>query len=1500
MSNPNNKPAFNNDGNVKKNNNKGRGGNNNNNNNPRNPPPAGRGQQPNKGFNNNATNGPSGKRPNAPYKTDGNQPHQNGNTPTFDESNMNGVANGEVKSPQPQSPMHQPQAQGSNRSQPTLSPHSQDFVPSRTLSAPPDLKEQMKGGMVYTPFKTNYLQGEQAHNYQYPEGAPIQFGQHPMHPTQPLPIHPHMAQPGPVHQYTPPKGAPLPIHPADMAAAKKQPHLQPPINAGPPPGQGPGPMQGPMGMVPPHYPPHMRPPQMNPVPPNNLNPMAAPFMPPANVYPPVVGYPPQPYYPMQPQVGMPPMQVPGTPPNNFAPARPKLPTPPKKVIRIWDPNTGEDLNLADANKDNANNAANNTTANPKTTTGAGNILPELGGAMQTPKEDKPKPSESTKSPLMEVPKETGLKPPIRHAITHKPEEKKSEPVKTEDKKDETPAPSAEIKKDEPKKEVPKPVEPKVEEPKKEVPKEEVKPKVEEPKKEEVKVEEPKKDVTPKEEPKPVETKLVEPVKIVEEPKKSEDKTDNDDKKDDEDNWEKKDEEQLTKEIKEKKLDATMTLPGASSNKKIYGRDFLLQFQSQFTDKPATLRPDVLNVILGGSEGGSGDKTPRGQDRNWRGGQGRGGNLARSRDSLSSSGTMGQTPKGDRKGRGGRGGGSTTPRGKKRPDLNASQEPKVKDKSLWSRPEKATDEHTELTRKVQSLLNKLTLDKFEVISAKLLTIKVDTLSNLRLVINLLYDKAIIEPKFCTMYAELCKKLSEHYAQLYPEKDEDPERTLKFSFRRVLLTKCQTEFETKKQLPSLDDAKDPQQKLELEIEASKIRARNKGNIKFIGELYKKRMLTENIMHGCLKTLLGNGSQGQNEEDLENFCDLMSNIGGQLDAIDKQKMTKDYFDAMKVLAKSSNIILRIRFALEAVMKLRETGWKSRVDNTPKTIKQVHEEAAQKEREQLARERETDRQRRNVGKTKRPSATGGWAEVTGSGSTSTGRGKAPAPAPILREGIGRGSPVVPRAADKTKTAPPQSSGKNIFSALADSGEAREKPRYDDEDEYSGEEEVPKYQIKKRPAAVAPPPESDEEDEEDEGEEGERPKRYQPTRVASSAPPPEDEEDEEDDEESLVRGRGQYSNSEDEDESYDEEQGGDLESTLDNTLRDFIDDPNDIEAVVRDLKPLARDDRARNDMLDKMVLIAIEGAEVNATRVTEVLAATHRAALFETEQITEAFNRVVDQLGDLALDLPKATTLLPVILARGLADGWLNKSSLGQRINQLSSQEESDLHLIERFVGDIARQLVALKGAQEALKMFNDTQIKVSQVLEQNSPEAVSKFYQSAGLPVTAPAAAAPAPAPKKKKNEYKEVAAQFKKESKPSAIQNFIKAQSPEVKEDPDFVSKLVDCVLALCDQQNSLSHQSFDQKTFNKFKSTFTNYKDLMLQLLGRDNVQLAVLQQIQTFVSKNSYPAAFVAAIFELLFQHRLASAPAFNTWAKSADADTLAELNKADWFKKIVA
>lgn len=58
----------------------------------------------------------------------------------------------------------------------------------------------------------------------------------------------------------------------------------------------------------------------------------------------------------------------------------------------------------------------------------------------------------------------------------------------------------------------------------------------------------------------------------------------------------------------------------------------------------------------------------------------------------------------------------------------------------------------------------------------------------------------------------------------------------------------------------------------------RRRMLGNIKFIGELFKKSMLTERIMHTCIMKLLGE-TTNPDEEDVEALCKLLSTIGRAL---------------------------------------------------------------------------------------------------------------------------------------------------------------------------------------------------------------------------------------------------------------------------------------------------------------------------------------------------------------------------------------------------------------------------------------------------------------------------------------------------------------------------------------------------------------------------------------------------------------------------------------------
>lgn len=65
-------------------------------------------------------------------------------------------------------------------------------------------------------------------------------------------------------------------------------------------------------------------------------------------------------------------------------------------------------------------------------------------------------------------------------------------------------------------------------------------------------------------------------------------------------------------------------------------------------------------------------------------------------------------------------------------------------------------------------------------------------------------------------------------------------------------------------------------ELQEAKDQARRRSLGNIKFIGELFKLKMLTEVIMHDCIVKLLKN----HDEESLECLCRLLSTIGKDLD--------------------------------------------------------------------------------------------------------------------------------------------------------------------------------------------------------------------------------------------------------------------------------------------------------------------------------------------------------------------------------------------------------------------------------------------------------------------------------------------------------------------------------------------------------------------------------------------------------------------------------------------
>ncbi|KAM9370293.1 eukaryotic translation initiation factor 4 gamma 3 isoform 4-T4 [Phaethornis superciliosus] len=258
---------------------------------------------------------------------------------------------------------------------------------------------------------------------------------------------------------------------------------------------------------------------------------------------------------------------------------------------------------------------------------------------------------------------------------------------------------------------------------------------------------------------------------------------------------------------------------------------------------------------------------------------------------------------------------------------------------------------ELFRKVRSILNKLTPQMFNQLMKQVTDLTVDTEERLKGVIDLVFEKAIDEPSFSVAYANMCRCL----VTLKVPMADKPGSTV--NFRKLLLNRCQKEFEKdkadddvfEKKQKELEAATTPEEKTRLhdELEEAKDKARRRsiGNIKFIGELFKLKMLTEVIMHDCVVKLLKN----HDEESLECLCRLLTTIGKDLDFEKAKPRMDQYFNQMEKIVKERKTSSRIRFMLQDVIDLRLCNWVSRrADQGPKTIEQIHKEAKIEEQEE------------------------------------------------------------------------------------------------------------------------------------------------------------------------------------------------------------------------------------------------------------------------------------------------------------------------------------------------------------------------------------------------------------------------------------------------------------------------------------------------------------------------------------------------------------------------
>ncbi|KAL3425688.1 translation initiation factor 4F [Phlyctema vagabunda] len=264
------------------------------------------------------------------------------------------------------------------------------------------------------------------------------------------------------------------------------------------------------------------------------------------------------------------------------------------------------------------------------------------------------------------------------------------------------------------------------------------------------------------------------------------------------------------------------------------------------------------------------------------------------------------------------------------------------------------------RKVKAALNKMTPEKFDKIADQILAIAAQSKDEadgrtLRQVIQLTFEKATDEAHWASMYAKFCKRMLETMSpDIKDESIVDKNGNIVSGgnlFRKYLLNRCQEEFERGWKM-DIGEKPEGERGDEKTAEAAMLsdeyyiaeaaKRRGLGLVQFIGELYKLSMLTERIMHECVKKLV-DYTGIPDEAEIESLTKLLRTIGSNLDSTEKGKPMMDvYFQRIQAMIDTPELPSRLKFMLMDIVDLRKKRWQSKDANKgPKTLEEIRTEA-------------------------------------------------------------------------------------------------------------------------------------------------------------------------------------------------------------------------------------------------------------------------------------------------------------------------------------------------------------------------------------------------------------------------------------------------------------------------------------------------------------------------------------------------------------------------------
>jgi hypothetical protein len=238
----------------------------------------------------------------------------------------------------------------------------------------------------------------------------------------------------------------------------------------------------------------------------------------------------------------------------------------------------------------------------------------------------------------------------------------------------------------------------------------------------------------------------------------------------------------------------------------------------------------------------------------------------------------------------------------------------------------------MRREVQSLLNKVCPENVASVIEKLSVMEVRAAHTTEAVIDLIFKKALAEPHYCETYADIVFGLKFAFPEFQSPCGNKP-----MTFKSSVLNICQREFE--ELLAAPEPSEDERAKLdpeELEHRRQERRKRMRANMRFIGHLFLRQLLSVKVIGSVLVelTLVEQPDTLLEEHAIECACELLNAVGFTLESLPAGRAALAAVCArMRALrhAKTTSgeqaYSKRVQFTIQDVLDARAAGWTRKV---------------------------------------------------------------------------------------------------------------------------------------------------------------------------------------------------------------------------------------------------------------------------------------------------------------------------------------------------------------------------------------------------------------------------------------------------------------------------------------------------------------------------------------------------------------------------------------------